>query len=100
MNSTESATPHLIHCPHCNAEYLAAEIFMPEDFAGKPVNIIKDPLGKFLYSEWLPDEGEEAEEEFQCEYCNKKFKILPVISYKVSKFDEALDFSTTTTSLI
>ena len=32
-----------IRCPHCNAEYLPAEIYYPTSFfLGKPFNIIKD----------------------------------------------------------
>lgn len=44
--------PTVIKCPHCGAEYLPSEIFMPEDIlGGAPKNLIKDPLGKVLYAD-------------------------------------------------
>ena len=38
----------VIKCPHCGYEYVPAEIFMLGDFLGKPTDLIRDPLGKFL----------------------------------------------------
>ena len=31
----------LIKCPHCNAEYLPAEIYYPDEFLGRPTDINK-----------------------------------------------------------
>lgn len=52
MNNHSTNLP-LIKCPHCGHEYQAAEIFMPEDLLGRPTSngIIKDALGKILYTE-------------------------------------------------
>ena len=64
----------VIKCPHCGAEYLAEEIFYPSSVFNKDLNIIKDEKGKILND--LKDvKTFDLEEEFECEYCNKSFKV-------------------------
>ena len=38
----------IIKCPKCGYEYLASEIFYPEDLLGTCNNIIRDENGKIL----------------------------------------------------
>ena len=38
----------VIKCPTCGYEYLPAEIYMPNDFLGKPNNLMRDEHGKII----------------------------------------------------
>lgn len=60
-----------IVCPHCGAEYLLEEIFMPEDIIGSRMPI-KDSKGRIVHVE-----GDEPElsAEYICDYCDKKFTV-------------------------
>lgn len=90
----------VIKCPHCGAEYVPAEIFMPGDLIGKPDSVVRDALGKILYADYEEDCEPLATESFICDNCGKPFVVEPVISYKVKKEDEEKDFSTDTVSLL
>lgn len=71
----------LIVCPHCNAEYLPAEIYMPKSLLGRPYDIIKNSQGKIIS---FSGNSIEETESYICDYCNKSFE---------TKFD--IDFNTT-----
>ncbi len=90
----------VIKCPHCGAEYLAAEVFMPDDFAGRPDELVRDSLGKIIYADYQEDYEPLASTSFTCEFCNKPFVVEPVISYKVRKEDPEKDFSRDSVSLL
>ena len=91
---------NVIKCPHCGCEYLPAEVFYPKYLLGKPFNIIRDEEGTILgYN------GEEADpiETFECEHCNKKFKVEVVMTFKSEPYNDLFDeedgedfFNTTT----
>ena len=40
---------NIIICPNCGAEYLPAEIFLPDSFLGRPGVVDKDSSGKIIY---------------------------------------------------
>lgn len=82
-----------IECPHCHAQYLPEEIFVRGAFIGKSKDIVKDALGKILYSDY--EEGKEPDfgEKFICDYCNKPFLINATVEYKTTEEAEELDFS-------
>lgn len=61
----------IIKCPKCGYEYVAAEIFFPQDLLGKPNNIIRDDKGHIILIE---GESPCLEEEFECENCGSVFK--------------------------
>jgi DNA-directed RNA polymerase subunit RPC12/RpoP len=90
----------VIKCPHCGYEYVPAEIFMPGDFLGKPTDLIRDPLGKFLYIEYEKDNEPSQTESYVCDSCDKPFIVEPVVSYKVKKEVEELDFTEDYVSLL
>jgi len=100
MTETKSTRKAIIKCPYCGWEYTAADIFMPGDLIGKPTDVVRDALGKILYQYF--EEGEEPEhaEHFICDNCDRTFVVEPVVSYKVHKEEDALDFSTTEASLL
>jgi len=89
-----------IRCPHCGYEYVPAEIFMPGDLVGKPDQVIRDALGKIIYQDYEEDSEPLATECYCCDNCGKEFLVEPVITYKVKKQVEELDFSEQSVSLL
>lgn len=78
----------IIKCPKCGAEYMAAEVFLPNDFLGKPFNIVKG-----LQHHILAYDGEDMnlEEEYQCDYCDTKFKVKATVSFKTEEYTDLFD---------
>ncbi len=100
MVNTELKKWPVIRCPHCGMEYTPADIFMPGDLIGEPENVVKDALGKIIYQEYDKDNEPGQVEHFVCDACGKPFTVEPIITYKVKKEDEALDFKTQESSLL
>lgn len=95
-----TATRVVIKCPHCGWEYLPGEIFMPGELIGKPDTVIRDALGKIIYTDYKEGEEPTLVEHFECEHCGKPFVAEAVISFKVKKEEEELDFSSPYASLL
>jgi len=70
----------IIKCPVCGQEYLPSEIFYPNDFIGKPTEIIKDTSGRIEF--YLGDDPS-FDENFICDNCNTRLKIHASVHYKV-----------------
>ena len=81
---TAKKTP-IIKCPHCNAQYLAAEIFMPGAMLGRPEDLVKDALGKIIYEDYEEGNAPEMIEHFTCEFCEKPFVIEATVTYKTKE---------------
>ena len=84
-----------IRCPHCNAEYLPAEIYFPNSFLGKPFNIIKDEEGSIL---GFSGSDMVTIENYLCDKCGKRFTVDASITFRTTAapddiFDED-DFET------
>ena len=77
----------IIKCPKCGYEYVVAEIFFPQDFLGKPNNIIRDDKGHIILVE---GESPCFEEEFECENCGAVFKTKLDMTFN-SSYDKDLD---------
>ena len=77
-----------IRCPHCNAEYLPAEIYYPNDFLGKPFNIIKDGDGNIL---GYNGNDMDTVETYICDKCNKQFSIDASITFKTTSIVDIFD---------
>ena len=73
---------------------------MPGQLIGKPETVIRDALGKIIYQEYDDEELPNQTEHYFCDSCGKPFVVEPVITYKVRKEDEALDFSEQSVSLL
>lgn len=84
----------LILCPHCGAEYLPAEIFIPSNFFGKPEDIDKDNEGKLEAYDGTPMD---LKEDFICDKCGKEFEIIADIRFK-SQLKSKEDFNEIYTS--
>ena len=84
----------LITCPYCGREYLPAEIYVPNQFFGRPVDIDRDPAGKIEVYDGSPVD---LEEEYCCEGCGKTFKVSAEIKFKTAMSDfEAFEETYTT----
>jgi DNA-directed RNA polymerase subunit RPC12/RpoP len=91
----------VIKCPHCGAEYLPGEIYLPSSLIGQPDDIVKDGLGRILYEDYSSEDKEpNMTEHFVCEYCEKPFIIEATVTYKSMKEEPEKDFSTQYVSLL
>lgn len=91
----------IIRCPHCGAEYLPGEIYMPNAIIGQPDEVVKDSLGKILYEDYHSASREPSlEEHFICEYCDKPFVIEAVVTYKPREEAPEKDFTSQYVSLL
>lgn len=69
-----------IICPICGAEYLPVEIFMPEEFFGRPTEIIRDPADKI---EFFLGKGMNLNENYVCDSCGATMRVKARISFDV-----------------
>lgn len=88
----------VIKCPHCNAQYIPAQVLYPSTLLGKPKNVIKDPLGKIIFVQW--QEQPEYKDSFICQYCNREFIAYAQLSLKTTKQQVELDFTNQMVSLL
>lgn len=70
-----------IRCPHCNYEYLPAEIYFPDDFLGKPSEIIRDESGNVL---GFQGADMNTAETYCCDHCGHSFDVDASITFKTS----------------
>lgn len=87
-------------CPHCGAQYLPGEIYMPGALIGQPEDIVKDSLGKILYEDYAEGKEPAMIERFICDYCDKPFVVEATITYKTTAEEPEKDFSSQYVSLI
>lgn len=73
---------------------------MPGEIVGTPDNVIRDALGKIIYQDFAEEDEPCQVEHYVCDECGKPFIVEPVVSYKVKKEDEQLDFSNLSSSLL
>ena len=98
-SNTTRKTP-VIKCPHCQAQYLPAEIYMPNAFLGRPEDLVKDSLGKIIYEDYREGQEPEMIEHFICDYCDKPFVVEATVTYKSMTEEPEKDFSTQYVSLL
>ena len=71
----------VIKCPTCGYEYLPAEIYYPDDFLGKPTNIVKDTNGKIIGFNGIKMNDTET---YKCDNCLTLFEVVSTTNF-VSK---------------
>lgn len=98
-SNTVRKTP-IIKCPHCGANYLPGEIYMPGALIGQPEDVVKDSLGKLLYEDYSENKEPDMVEHFICDYCDKPFIVEATITYKTTIEAPERDFSTQYVSLL
>ena len=87
MKNTITHKSAIIKCPHCGAEYLPSEIYMPGAALGRPEDIVKDSFGRILYEDYQEGKEPDMLEHFICDYCEKPFVVEATITYR--SFEEA-----------
>ena len=80
---------HVIKCPACGTEYLPKEIFIPKNFFGHNLyDIQRDESGKLFN---VNSDDMDLQEIFQCEKCNKYFKVTADIRF-TEDVEEKMNF--------
>ena len=100
MCSNTTRKTSVIKCPHCQAQYLPGEIYMPGSLIGQPEEVVKDGFGKIIYEDYSDLKAPEMLEHFICEYCDKPFVVEATVSYKSMTEEPEKDFSTQYVSLL
>lgn len=101
MNLQISHKTAIIKCPHCGAEYLPGEIYMPGSLIGQPSDVVKDSLGRILYEDYYePSKEPDMVEHFICDFCEKPFVIEATVTYKAKEEAPERDFSQKYVSLL
>jgi hypothetical protein len=90
----------IIKCPHCGAEYLPGEIYMPGAIIGQPDDIVKDSLGRILYEDYPEGKEPDMVEHFICDYCDKPFIVEATVTYKAREEAPENDFQSQYVSLL
>ena len=91
----------VIRCPHCGAEYLPGEVYIPGALIGQPDDIVKDTVGKIIYEDYSTEAREpDMTEHYVCDYCDKPFIIEAVVTYKTKEEAPENDFTTKYVSLL
>lgn len=72
---------NIIKCPHCGAEYLPSEIYIPSDFLPKFDDLIKDEDGKVVA---VYDKPMNLHEEYTCDQCGHRFAIDAAVEFTTS----------------
>jgi len=71
----------IIKCPHCGAEYLPVEIYIPEDFLPESEDITRDEQGHLVACH----EGSmNLQEDYTCDYCGHRFTVLADVKFNTS----------------
>lgn len=80
----------IIRCPKCGAEYLAGEIYIPNEFLGVPNDVEREVATHKI----LNDFGKpmNTNERFICDYCNTPFIIKAHVNFS-TEIDTDFDFS-------
>lgn len=101
MNVQNSYKSSKIKCPHCGAEYLPGEIYLPGALIGHPDDVVKDALGRVIYEDYDVSSHEpDMIEHFICDYCDKPFIVEATITYKTREEEPENDFKTQYVSLL
>lgn len=83
-----------IVCPVCGAEYLPVEIFIPDDFFGRPDEVIRDPADRI---EFFLGRGMNLTETYICDSCGSNMRVNAKLSFDVDvipKDEDEEDYET------
>ena len=74
-----------IICPHCGAEYLPQEIYIPSDFLPRFEDLVKDDEGKIVAGYEQPMN---LHEEYTCDYCGHRFQVTAKVEFFTSAVEK------------
>lgn len=80
----------IIKCPKCGYEYLASEIFYPDDIFGTCDEVLRDENGHILLVAHGSDP--QREEPWTCDHCGCEFTARLTVKGE-SIYNDDLDFS-------
>lgn len=101
MKTLNTHKSPVIRCPHCGAEYLPGEIYMPGSLIGQPDEVVRDGLGKIIYEDYYTETREpDMIERYICDQCDKPFIVEATVTYKTREEAPEKDFSTQYVSLL
>ena len=78
-----------IICPYCKMEYLPSEIFIPNNFFGRPGDIERSGDGRIIQ---YTGTGMDLKEEYKCDCCGKTFFVSTQIKFNSTPTDPKNDF--------
>ena len=75
-----------IKCPHCGAEYLPVEIFIPDEFFGRPQEVVRRSDNHKIETFYgkLPD----LKERYVCDYCRTPFEVQANLDFQVKEISK------------
>lgn len=77
----------VIKCPNCGCEYLPAEIYLPNEFLGRPKHIDKEHMtGRIL--EYMGN-SMNINETYICDKCDTPFKVFANVNFNTQKLNES-----------
>ena len=82
MKKTNTIT---ISCPNCGRQYLPAEIYIPQEFFGKPNNISRFVDGSI---DTFFGKAMDLNEWYVCDMCDKKFTVKAKVRFDTVLEDE------------
>lgn len=101
MKPQNSNRTPIIKCPHCFAEYLPGEIYMPGSLIGQPDEVIRDAFGKIIYEDYYSDSRKpDYVEHFICEKCDNPFVVEATVTYRVREEAPENNFKSQYVSLL
>ncbi len=80
-----------IRCPFCGAQYLPAEIYLPDAFLGKPSIIDKTTDTSTIID--FEGKSMDLNETYQCDKCNTTFNVCAKVQFN-TYIDEKKNFTT------
>ena len=78
----------VIKCPKCGYEYLPAEIYLPNEFLGKPTVIMKDAEGKILGFDGIKMNDTET---YKCDNCDTTFEVVSTTYFTTKAIENSAD---------
>lgn len=78
---------YIIKCPHCGAEYLPNEIYIPNEFFTETISL-KDENCKILS---VSSDSLNTVEEYCCDNCSKTFKVSATVSFDTKEIKDDFD---------
>lgn len=80
MKTIKEKKETFIKCPNCGCEYTLAEVFIPEEYFGRPLEVERDATTGRIRNYF--GKGNDFEETYMCDRCDTTFKVCAVPKIK------------------
>ena len=78
----------VIKCSQCGYEYLPAEIYLPNEFLGKPKSVMKDVNGKIIGFDGIKMNDTET---YKCDNCDTLFEVVSTTYFTTKPVGQSSD---------